>query len=160
MPENPYESPQTEANAINPLSERVLTANMLFYLQGAAPWLRFAGITGFIFLGLLIVGLLVMIAGADTLGETFGLGSTSPLVFLTYLPMLAVGFMHVLFTYKFGNKIQAYLRTGDNADLEDAFKNNKSLWNLTGVLYIISLAIMGLVLIGGILAAVIAGSRL
>jgi len=160
MPENPYESPQTEANAINPLSGRVLTTNMLFYLQGAAPWLRFVGIVSFIFMGLLVIGLLVILAGVGSLGETLGLGSAAPLVFLMYLPMLAVGFVYALFIYKFGSKIHAYLRTGDNKDLEDGFKNNKSLWTLIGVLYIISLAIMGLALIGGVLAVIVAGSPL
>jgi sterol desaturase/sphingolipid hydroxylase (fatty acid hydroxylase superfamily) len=160
MPENPYESPQTEADAINPLSGRVLTENMLFYLRGAAPWLRFVGIAGFIFIGLLVIGVLVLMAGAGSLAETLGIPSgTSTLLFIIYLPSLAIGFVYFLFIYKFGNKIQAYLRSGDNNELENAFKNNKSLWTLTGVMFIISMAFIGLALIGGIFAAIVAGTQ-
>jgi len=154
MPENPYESPQTEANAVNPLSGRVLTENMLYYLKGASPWLRFVGIVGFIFLGIVLVGLLVAIIGFDSLSNSLGMGSFTSFVFVIYLPTLVIMFFLVFFTYRFGKRIQAYLHTGDSAYLEDAFKNNKSYWTLTGVLYIIALAGFALALLGGIIAAV------
>jgi len=154
MPENPYQSPQTEANAVNPLSGRVLTENMLFYLRGASPWLRFVGVVGFIFLGIILVGLLAMILGVGSLADSLGLGSLTSFVFIIYLPTLVIMFFLVFFTYRFGRRIQTYLHTGDTADLEDAFKNNKSYWTLTGVLYIIGLAGFALALIGGIIAAV------
>jgi len=154
MPENPYESPQTEANAVNPLSGRVLTENMLYYLKGASPWLRFVGIVGFIFLGIMLVGVIALIAGVGSLANSLGMGAFSSFVFVIYLPTLIIMFFLVFFTYRFGKRIQAYLHTGDSAYLEDAFKNNKSYWTLTGVLFIIGLAGFALALIGGILAAV------
>jgi hypothetical protein len=159
MSDNPYESPQAEANAENPLSGRILTEKTLFYLRGVSPWLRFVGITGFIFLGIVVIGLLVAMAGSNSLASSLGIGNFSPFLFIVYLPVLAIGFFHVFFTFRFGKKIQAYLQTGDYMDLEDAFKNNKSLWTLTGVLYIISLAGFALALIGGIIAAVAAASQ-
>jgi hypothetical protein len=156
MSDNPYESPQSEANAENPLSGRVLTEKMLFYLRGVSPWLRFVGIAGFIFLGIVVVGLLVVLAGGNSLLSSLGIGNFTPVLFIAYLPVLAIAFFHVFFTFLFGKKIQVYLQTGDYADLEDAFKNNKSLWTLTGVLYIISLSGFALMLIGGIIGAIAA----
>ena len=44
---------------------RVLTDKMLYYLKGAAPWLRFVGIAGFVFLGLTLISLLVLMANPD-----------------------------------------------------------------------------------------------
>jgi len=161
MSDNPYESPQAEANAENPLSGRVLTEKMLFYLREASPWLRFVGITGFIVLGLVVIGILaVIVAGSNFLENSFGIGSFTPLLFVAYLPSLAIAFFHVYFTFRFGKKIQVYLQTGDFTDLEDAFKNNRSLWTLTGVLYIIGLAGFGLALVGGIIAAIVAATQL
>ncbi|MDR2702110.1 MAG: hypothetical protein LBB72_06745 [Spirochaetaceae bacterium] len=159
MSDNPYESPQAEASTENPLSGRVLTEKMLFYLRGASPWLRFVGITGFVFLGLAVIGLLTAIIGSNFLPSIPGIGSLSPFIFVAYLPFLVIPFFLVFFVFQFGRKIQVYLQTGDYADLEDAFKNNKSLWTLMGVLYIISLAGFALMLIGGIIAAIFAASQ-
>jgi len=159
IPENPYESPQTEANAVNPLSGRVLTENMLFYLRGASPWLRFVGMVGFVFLGIVLVGLLAIIIGFDSFSNALGMGSLGSFVFVVYLPGLIITFFLVFFTYRFGKRIQAYLHTGDSGYLEDAFKNNKSLWTLAGVLIIIILAIFALVLISIIITAVAAASQ-
>jgi len=160
MPENPYESPQTEANAVNPLSGRVLTENMLFYLRGTSPWLRFIGIVGFICLGLMLVGVITLIAGVGSLGDSLGMGgSFSSVIFVIYLPVLVIMFFLVFFIYRFGRRIQTYLHTGDSADLEDAFKNNKSYWTLAGVLCIIWLSIIALALVVSIIAAVAAATQ-
>jgi hypothetical protein len=59
----------------------------------------------------------------------------------------------LFFSLQFGNKIKLYFQTKDQADLEDAFKNNKSLWTLSGVVVIISLAFAALALIIGIVTA-------
>jgi hypothetical protein len=159
MSDNPYESPQAEANAEDSLSGRILTEKMLSYLREASPWLRFVGITGFVFLGIVVIGLLAVIVGSNSLLSPLGLGNFTPFLFVAYLPVLVIAFFHVFFTFRFGKKIQVYLQTGDYIDLEDALKNNRSLWTLTGVLYIISLAGFALVLIGGIIAAVAAGTQ-
>jgi hypothetical protein len=161
MADNPYESPQTEANAINPLSGKVLTENMLLHLRTAAPWLRFVGIVGFVFTGLSVIGFLAAIAGMDFLESIFGGegAAVTKLLFGVYiLPSSSVEFFLSLFTYRFGMRIQSYLRSGDNVDLENAFRNNKNLWTFMGVLCIILLAFTALLIFISILTAVIASS--
>ena len=140
--------------------ERVLSEKMIYYLQGAAPWIRFVGIAGFVFLGLTLISLLVLTANSDSI-DSYSMGmdfDTGPLLIITTLPALAVGFFCSFFTYRFGNKIKAYCKTKDPAELENAFKNNKALWTLSGVLFIISLAIVALAILIGIIAGAIAGS--
>jgi hypothetical protein len=156
MSDNPYESPQAEVNELSPLSGRTLTENMLFHLRGASPWLRFVGIAGFILLTVLIILILAIMIGVGSLRDLPGMESFNPSLLIVYLPALAIGFFSALFTFRFGKKIQSYLQTGETRDLEEAFQNNKSLWTLTGVMYIITLAGFGLALLFGIIAAVFA----
>lgn len=156
--ENPYESPQAEAGVVNPLTGKVLTENMVFYLKGAAPWLRFIGIVGFIGIGFSVIFMLVFAFGIGNMFsrvpgmDSFGMIG-SGLVFL-YLPFLAIYFFPVLFLYRFGNFIKSYLYTNDSRDLEFALKNNKSLWKFLGILMIIGLSFMALIVLGGIIAAI------
>jgi hypothetical protein len=162
MPENPYESPQAEANSVNPITNRVLTENMLFYLRAASPWLRFIGIVGFVSLGLMAVyfiAISILINSAiNSAAESipgFGvLGSSFVLVML--LIMEGILFFPTFFIFQFGRKLRAYLHSGENSDLEQAFKHNKSLWTFLGVLSIISLAFTAigvLTMVGTIIAS-------
>jgi hypothetical protein len=141
---------ETTPPANTAVPESVLTEKMVFYLQGAVPWLRFVSIAGFVSLGISLISILIM-AGSDSLDELgLGSGSSSALVFITLLPFLVIGFFCLFFTLQFGNKIKMYLLTKNQADLEDAFKNNKSLWTLSGIVLIISLAFLALAIIIGI----------
>jgi len=156
--ENPYESPRAEINTVNPLSGRVLTENMVYYLKGASPWLRFIGVAGFIYFGIMVLGCLAMIIGLRTVisSEIPGFEVFSSSVFLLYMLMFIVlMFFPSLFIFRTGRKIQKYLFTGNNSDLEAAFKNNKSLWTFLGVLTIIGLVFVSITVFVGLIAALI-----
>lgn len=156
---NPYKSPEAEAGTINPLSNRVLTEGMLYYLKGASPWLRFLGVVGFVYLGfMLLIFLALIILGSQNFfpGMSGMAGAGGFVVMIYVVIILAVSFFPVLFMFRFGKKIKSYLYSGDNADLEAAFKNNKSLWTFMGVLAIIGLAVFVLMLFSGVLTAFIA----
>ena len=161
-PENPYERPQTEAGELSSLSERTISETMLYYLKGAAPWLRFIGITGFIFSGLMALGIVAMMYGLGSVlapYDDFGvLAAMGGGVFIIYLPFVAIYFFLSLFSFRFGGFIKRYVQSGNNQDLEEAFKNNKYLWTLYGVLLIIGLAFTALVVLILIIAAVLAVS--
>ena len=158
---NPYEGPQAEAGTV-PLSDRVITENMLFYLKGACPWIRFISIVGFVGLGLFAVFILVFALGiSSTLSNTEELGAfgaMGPGMTLIYLPFLVLYFFPLLFLFRFGNRIKSYLYSGSNEDLEEAFKNNKSYWTFFGVLTIIGLAFMALALLIGIIIGIAAAA--
>jgi hypothetical protein len=157
--ENPYESPQTEVGAVKPLSERILTENMLFYLKGASPWLRFVGIVGFIGLGLAAVYFLTMIiAFQNTAGAIPGFENMGALGASVLLAILLIYeglmFFPIFFTFQFGRKIRTYLHSGEDADLEQAFKSNKALWTYNGVLVMIGGGITVITILVAIVALI------
>ena len=155
---NPYESPRAEAGAVNPLSDRVLTENMVYYLRRASPWLRFIGICGFISLGLTVLTILIIGFGLRNMipdtPELAPLRAMGPGMSLLYILFLALYFFPVLFLFRFGKYLKSYIFTGDSRDLEEAFKNNKSLWTFVGVLMIIGLSFMALILLIVIISAI------
>ncbi|MCL1927599.1 MAG: hypothetical protein FWG07_02255 [Treponema sp.] len=155
---NPYESPQTEAGAVNPLTDRVLTENMVFYLKKASPWLRFIGICSFISLGLSILSILIFAFGIRNMmpdtPEFAPFRAIGPGMAFFYILLLSIYFFPILFLFRFGKYLKSYIFTGDNRDLEEAFKNNKSLWTFIGVLMIIGLAFIALIFLIVIISAI------
>jgi hypothetical protein len=161
---NPYQRPEA---AIVPLSAQggaFLTETMLFYLKEASPWLRFMGIMGFIGSGLtvlwgigafalipLITQVWEQVPGFDFLGGIFSAGMA-----VFFIAGGALIFLPSLFIYRFGEKIRSYLRNGMETELEQALKNNKSLWKFCGIACIVYLAFIPLLIIGTIIVGVAA----
>ena len=165
---NPYQSPETAAVPVKPLvAQGTLTEAMLIYLKQASPWLRFIGILGFIGAGLTFLSGLVSIAFVPLMRQIWdeipGFDTVSDVVSAIFggtMVVFCLGggvllFFPALFIYRFGDKIRSYLRTGTDQELEQAFKNNKSFWKFVGIIYIISLAFIPLMIVGGIIVAVV-----
>jgi hypothetical protein len=139
---NPYQSPQSPVNP-EPDNSARLTGIMVRYLKEAAPWLRFIGILSFIGCGLMFlggIGVLIITAALPGFAGNFeelggGIGN------VVYIVSGVLMFLPARFTYNFGAKIRNYLRSNSEDDLEQAFKNNKSLWKFNGILYIVFLAL-------------------
>ena len=155
---NPYQSPETEAVLEKPLFvQGSLSETMLVYLKSASPWLRFAGIVGFIGSGLtFLTGIVVLPVTrlAWGLESGFDLSVTAmSLVFSLGMVIYCIGgglllFFLSLFAYRFGDKIRSYLASGVEYDLEMAMKNNMNLWKLFGILCIVSLAFLFFMIAG------------
>ena len=161
---NPYESPKSEAAPEDGSgNEGIITETMRFYLKGSAYWLKFLGILGFVWSGLLIIFGLAALGGwvetffgpiISVLGQSFG-----PFVVLS----IGIGvliFPPSLFMYTFGTKISVYLETGSDKDLEEAFKNNKSLWKFFGISVIVYLSLILLFVVIDLLALAFYGYHL
>jgi hypothetical protein len=160
---NPFQSPEAETKIETPLvSQGVLTNTMLKFLSDASPWLRFMGIMGFIGSGFLaLIGLLCLIlmpfAGGVFDGFLPGFPISFAVMAMYGIYLIGAGvlmFFSALFTYRFGAKIRSYVQTNSEAELEQAFKNNRSLWKFYGILTIIGLASIPVMIIIGIIAAV------
>ncbi|MDR1099670.1 MAG: hypothetical protein LBL28_04240 [Treponema sp.] len=155
---NPYQSPQNPVNPAADVSGR-LTETMERYLKGASPWLRFIGIVGFISVGFMGLAGIIFLIALPLIGNIWGdipgleeySGTAGSIVGITmgvYLFIIAaLCFFPALFTYKFGDKIRAYLQSRTEGELETAFKNNKSLWKFSGILTIIGLAFIPVTII-------------
>jgi hypothetical protein len=164
---NPYQSPETVVKPEAPLvSQTVLTETMLTHLKGASPWLRFIGIMGFISCGLMVFGGILFLALIPLMGSVWeaipDLGEFSVYFGAAFGGSMGVYFFICAvivffpsrFIFTFGNRIRSYLRSGTAGDLEEAFKNNKSLWKFAGIVTIISLAFIPVMIIVGIVVAV------
>jgi len=154
--ENNYDSPQSPIVPDQNISAGNLTETMLRYLKETSPWLKFIGILGFIFSGIIaLIGLLILIASGFLTNFISGWEAIPVwLVSIFYLAMGALIFFPSFFTFTFGLKISRYVYSNSSEDLETAFKNNKSLWKFYGIMAIISLAIIPLSIIGSIIIGI------
>jgi hypothetical protein len=161
---NPWQSPEAEVGAERgAVSSQVLTGTMVRYLKEAAPWLRFIGILSFIGCGFTVLSgaiiAIVMVVSAEA-AEVFGasLGIAGGLMGiamgLLYVLLGALVFFPARFIYNFGAKIRNYTLSNADGDLEEALRNNKSLWKFYGILSIISLALIPVGLIAAVVIAV------
>lgn len=153
---NPYESPE---NASIPeerfIMQGGLTEMMLIYLKGTAPWLRFLGILGFVSaasMALSGVGsIIVFLSFGNIVDYELFPGFTQMMfggqIAVFFLMASVLTFIPSLFAYRYGSRIHHYLKSGVNADLEAAFKNNKALWKFLGISCIVSLAFIPLSII-------------
>jgi hypothetical protein len=160
--ENQYNSPETP---IVPEQKRIagnLTETMLGYLKEASPWLKFIGVLGFIGCGFTVLMGVFTAIGSISASAFFSDIVDFPfwLFSVIYLPMGVLLFFPAYFTWSFGDKISRYLYSNSDEDLEQAFKNNKSLWKFTGILSIISLAALPVLIIIMMIVSVIAAINL
>ena len=167
---NLYRSPGTVAAPDKSLpGQNGLTETMLLYLKGASPWIRFIGILGYISAAFVVLtGIFFFAIGSffaqvwssiPGFEELGGLNNSMGSIFGVIMGLIFVGcavlmFFLSRFSYNFGAKIRNYLHDGRDEELEQAFRNNKSLWKLLGILSIIELAFLPLSMIISIGAAV------
>jgi len=160
---NPYQSPESPIVPETPQNTGVmLSEKMLRYLSGAAPWLQFIGILGYIGCGLFVIGGILGTIGFSVASSFFNteLGDFPFwIIMLIYIPLGVLFFFPAHFTYNFGRKIRSYRFSNSTEDLELAFKNNKSLWKFYGIICIIYLALIPffiiITIIGGVAAAIL-----
>jgi hypothetical protein len=164
---NPWQSPAAPVQAEENAAQGILTALMIRYLKEASPWLRFFGILGYIGAGFLIVSGIGMVAALLVTGFNgvaggnnepglvgFVSGLVSSLLGFIYLVSGVVAFFPARFTHGFGVKIRNYLLSGSERDLEEAFKNNRSLWRFNGILAIVYLSLIPAGIVVAIFAAI------
>jgi hypothetical protein len=166
---NPYQSPEAAVIPEKPLAiQGTLTETMLVYLKGATPWLRLVGILGFICSGFVaLTGFSILpfitivnrlwtdMPGFESLDGVFGAVFNGTMMIL-FIGAGVLLFFPSLYIFRFGEKIRSYLKTGADADLELAFRNNKSLWKFAGILCIVQLAFVPLLIIGSVIVALVA----
>ncbi|MDR1586886.1 MAG: hypothetical protein LBS57_05460 [Treponema sp.] len=154
---NPYQSPQNVGILGKPFAAQgALTDTMLRHLKEASPWLRFIGILSYIGCGFMFfVGIIITIilSAVSSLADEFG-GFPAGILGFAYIALGALTFFPARFIYSFGSKIRSYMLSRSDEDLEQAFKNNKSLWKFCGICSIVCLAFIPLGIIGSVIAVI------
>ena len=72
-----------------------------------------------------------------------------------YIVSGVIVFFPSKFMYSFGSRIKRYAGSEAPEDLEQALKNNKSLWKFSGIVCIVYLSFIPLAIIGAIIAAAV-----
>ena len=140
-----------------------VTNNAKSFLATAASWGTFLAIMGFIGTALMILGGIgMMFIGG--ISNSFSTGTTvNPFgafggvgIGLLYLFLAIFYFIPSLYLYNFSSKTKSSIRNSDSLELEQGFKNLKSMFVFYGVLVIVIIALY----IVGILFAIIAGASM
>jgi membrane protein YqaA with SNARE-associated domain len=158
--ENPYNSPESPIVPEKAQQAGNLTETMLRYLREASPWMQFFGVIYFISAGFCALGGIISLftfSEFNPLLDTLGIGQGGGLgflIFIFYMGIGALSFFFGLFAFNFGAKIKKYQYSNIDEDLEQAFKNNKSYWKLSGILTIIALSFIPIIIVIAIIAGV------
>lgn len=126
------------------------------YLGETAKWAKFIAITSFVFVALMVIGLLA--AAALTASNSFidsnarFYGSGFFITFAIIMSLLVI--VPNIFLLRFAIKMQAALRNNDQPSLISAFANIKSCYKFVGILYIIVIAFWVLSIVMDVLGRV------
>ncbi|HPE35729.1 MAG TPA: hypothetical protein PK625_01160 [Spirochaetales bacterium] len=135
---NPYQSPKAEASTVASMADSgAITGLMKDYISATAPWMRFMGILGFIGVGFLAVGGLLMMFGV--LGNIAG--GISNVIYAAIL------FFPARYLYRAGSGFRQFIQDQRSDSLERDLSNNKSYWKFQGILSIIGLVMIPIAVI-------------
>lgn len=116
-------------------------------LRSTKPWVRFLSVLGFLGLGLLVLGCLVILVvpvgpmGSMPMGPRVGAA-------FAYLLMGLVQFPAVLSLHRYASRIARLAASGSPSDLEDALRAQKSFWKYVGILTLVMMILNVLVIVG------------
>ncbi|GMO55971.1 MAG: hypothetical protein Ta2G_15690 [Termitinemataceae bacterium] len=166
--ENPYASPEAESSAQNTDQKGMLSEKSMRFLKEASPWIIFISVLDFISCGItVLLGVIATIAGNSFNNDDFSsfndisvtVGSFvktfAGFAGLFYIAIGVIIFFPGKFLWSFGTKIKKFERNGNMQDLEKGLENNKMYWKFSGIITIVSFALVPILLI---IAAVIAAS--
>jgi hypothetical protein len=143
-----------EQNTESSLFELQVDHNVSSYLGETARWAKFLAILGFIGCGfLLLVAIFFGSYFSAAFGRLGGLGYMGGLVSFIYIGMAALYFFPCLYLYNFASKMQVALRSNDQEQLSQSFRNLKSCYRFVGILVIIMLALWLLLIVLGLIGA-------
>ncbi len=134
-----------------------LSNNILGMLKETTTWSYFLSIIGFIGIGFMILGGIIMTAVMGTMANEFNpyqnMGFSPAYIGLIYIVMAAIYFFPVLYLFNFSRKMRTALRTKNNDDLTAAFSNLKSHYKFLGIFTIVVISIYVLILLFAMIGA-------
>jgi hypothetical protein len=115
-------------------------------LKTTSSWTEILSIFNFIGAGFLALTGIALIAVAGFMPDLeYGYMSYTPDIILfagiLYLVMGIILFFPALYLFRFSQKMNKALSKEDTPTMDEAFKNMKSYWKFSGILYIIMVAL-------------------
>ena len=132
-----------------------------FYLAETARWQKLLGILMMIsaaILALLAVFFIVLgfVSHGDFLEEGVLGTITGVFLGLVYILCAVLYYFFGIYLLRSAKALKKWAAGEDEVDLTEGLKNTKSFFKMSGILTIIGLCILGLALVGGAVAAIVA----
>lgn len=131
---------ETNETTFSDFDELKITEASKSFLMETSKWAKFLSIVGFVMLGLMVLGALLMIAAGTSMR-----GMRSPfdpsVLGVIYLLIAAMYFFPTFYLYSFSVKMKKAILNTDQGNADSGFENLKSLFKFMGILMIVVLSI-------------------
>ena len=124
------------------------------FLKETAKWTKFLSILGFVGIGLMVLGSLVMLFAPSSLMSNgdFPFGGKI-FMMLLYLAFAVLYYFPVSYLYQFSENTKKAIENNDNNAIRDAFEFLKSHYKFMGILTIILLSFYAIMIFIGLIGA-------
>lgn len=124
------------------------------FLKQTAKWTKFLAILGFVGIGLMVLGSLVMLFAPSSLMSNgdFPFGGKI-FMMLLYLAFAVLYYFPISYLYQFSENTKKAIENNDNNAIRDAFEFLKSHYKFMGILTIILLAFYAIIIFIGLIGA-------
>lgn len=124
------------------------------FLKETAKWTKFLAILGFVGIGLMVLGSLVMLFAPSSLMSNgdFPFGGKIFLMLL-YLAFAVLYYFPISYLYQFSENTKKAIENNDNNAIRDAFEFLKSHYKFMGILTIILLSFYAIIIFIGLIGA-------
>ena len=124
------------------------------FLKETAKWTKFLAILGFVGIGLMVLGSLVMLFALSSLMSNgdFPFGGKI-FMMLLYLAFAVLYYFPISYLYQFSENTKKAIENNDNNAIRDAFEFLKSHYKFMGILTIILLAFYAIIIFIGLIGA-------
>ena len=124
------------------------------FLKETAKWTKFLAILGFVRIGLMVLGSLVMLFAPSSLMSNgdFPFGGKI-FMMLLYLAFAVLYYFPISYLYQFSENTKKAIENNDNNAIRDAFEFLKSHYKFIGILTIILLAFYAIIIFIGLIGA-------
>jgi hypothetical protein len=117
------------------------------YLLETARWAKFLAIVGFVVIGLLSVGGLILSTAFSRLGNSAGSGYLSVFMFVVYVLIAILYFFPTYYLFRFSSGIKPAVLNADQGQLNESLLYLRKAFRFIGVLTLVGLGIYALALI-------------
>ena len=124
------------------------------FLKETAKWTKFLAILGFVGIGFMVLGSLVMLFAPSSLMSNgdFPFGGKI-FMMLLYLAFAVLYYFPISYLYQFSENTKKAIENNDNNAIRDAFEFLKSHYKFMGILTIILLAFYAIIIFIGLIGA-------
>ena len=134
-----------EVKEIQP-AELKITNHMIDSMRSTRPWAMFLSIVGFISVGFMVLGGMIIMVVGSVLPQEFN-GFPAVVMGAVYIVMSFFYLVPSIYLFRYSSAIGRFLDSMTEAEMETALSSQKSFWKFVGIVVIIMfvLSILGII---------------